>query len=1010
MFKKLIWVLSAIWLCVEILCIAPSALLAEGGPKAATSEKSDRLTVPTPRLSPLPATNRQLSLNGSWRFNPALPDNPAVLSAGTATNWKPIRVPGEWVTQGFNVPTNQFAAYFREFRVPKDWLGSRIKLRFDTVHSLAKVWVNGREAGKHEGGFVPFELDVTDAVQPGTNSIVVAVQNESTSDVLASATQYATHPLGGITRKVTLFAVPRINIAALALTTRFEPGYRNANLQYHLELANESAAGANAVVRFTLLAPDGRSIDIPSHSGGLHLAPDQLKPQTTYAADGAISVADVRQWDPEHPHLYTLQTELESGSSREVALQRFGFRQVEVRGNQVFLNGYPIKLRGVCRHEVHPLLGRSLEPELWRQDAELLRAGNCNFIRTSHYPPAEEFLEACDQLGLLVECEAPLCWVQHNANRTWRRWNYLDPKYLPYLLEANLANVAFNRNHPSIIIWSLANESYWSPLFAEVLKRVKELDPSRPVSFHDQCWGNSNNGGSQADIAVYHYPGQNGPAACTKEARPVDFGEYCHLNAYNRREQIADPGLRDIWGLGLAGMWESMRTNQGCLGGSIWAAIDDTFFLPDGGTVGYGTWGPLDGWRRTKPEFWHMAKSYSPVRIVETNLALPAAGGALRLTVENRSDCANLSEFSFDWTIAGESGVARTAAEPGQRGILEIPASRNLAGRELELRVTGPRGFLVDAYRFSLGGESTPTPPPSHELGSLELVQDAHTISVNGNAFCYVFATGSGQLLQARAGRSELGLAGPCLTLVPLDGEGGGTQMTGREPAFQPLWGLCTDWKASVVKAEKTGTVVTLRSQGAYAEAKGGYEMTIDGTGRLKVAWTFTLNKALNPRQTGVTFVLPRTCQTLSWRRRGQWSWYPEDHIGRAVGTTKAFPAHASCGLAGPRTQPTWPWSEDYNEYGCNDFRSTKLNIFFAQLVDDQGLGLRALAAADRHAHAWMDGSHACLLVADYANDGAEKFLQATRAIANRPIAMGGTVAGSAQVEVVSQAANRLHE
>ena len=400
------------------------------------TERLAQTVVPAPRFLPLPATPAmRVSLNGWWKFNPVLPEIPTAISAAEAAKWKTIQVPGEWVMQGFKVETNRFAGYFREFQVPKNWQGRRIKLRFDTVHSVAKVWVNGREVGGHEGGFVPFELDVTDAARPGKNMLVVGVKSESLSDVLASATQYATHPLGGITRKVTLFAVPQVNVAALAVTTEFDHDFKDATLKLRLEIANESDAEArSSSVVLKLQAPGGREVAIhPAETKFPAIGAHQ-----TLVRDISIPVIAPKQWDPEHPNLYTVQVELRNGNAvEEQVSQRFGFRQVEVRGNQFFVNGHVVKLRGVCRHEVHPLLGRSLTPELWRRDAELYAAGNCNFIRTSHYPPAEEFLAACDEVGLMVECEAPLCWVNHDANSNWQNLNYLDPELFPYLLRAN---------------------------------------------------------------------------------------------------------------------------------------------------------------------------------------------------------------------------------------------------------------------------------------------------------------------------------------------------------------------------------------------------------------------------------------------------------------------------------------------------------------------------------------------------------------------------------------------
>ena len=230
---------------------------------------------------------------------------------------------------------------------------------------------------------------------------------------------------------------------------------------------------------------------------------------------------------------------------------------------------------------MHPLLGRALNPELWKKDAEIFREGNCNFIRTSHYPPAEEFLDQCDRLGLFVELEAPLCWVGHGASDYFKGAPSGEAIF-QRLAQANLETVQGYPNHPSVIMRSMANESAWSTLFARVHKAIRKADPTRPCTFHDQCWGGDNNGGSkQMPIAVIHYPGLDGPAMCAHESRPVHFGEYCHLESYNRRELATDPGLRDLWGQGLDLMWGKMRTAPGCFGGSIWSAIDDTFFLPE---------------------------------------------------------------------------------------------------------------------------------------------------------------------------------------------------------------------------------------------------------------------------------------------------------------------------------------------------------------------------------------------------------------------------------------------
>jgi len=376
----------------------------------------------SPRLSPLPEIVRgvkqtKLSLNGQWRFHAGPLKDLSSRTRQNTADWNKIQVPGEWVMQGFTVEAGAYAGYFREFIIPSDWTEKRIKLRFDNVYSICEIWVNNQLVGAHHGGFLPFELDITSAVRKGDNTLALSVCNESTMDTLATGSKYAAHQLGGVVRKVSLFALPVVNIGAQNIATRFDEIFKNASLDVSLNLVNESNEEFHDVlVSFLLTDPSGEPVSM--HSDRITIS--SIHGNKALNLSTSITVEEPLKWDTEHPNLYRLRTRLliKDRMIEEVS-SVVGFRQVEVRGKQVFVNNIPIKLRGVNRHETHPLLGRSLNQALWRKDAELYRAANCNYIRNSHYPPAEEFLSACDELGLFVECEAPLCWVKHGANPVW---------------------------------------------------------------------------------------------------------------------------------------------------------------------------------------------------------------------------------------------------------------------------------------------------------------------------------------------------------------------------------------------------------------------------------------------------------------------------------------------------------------------------------------------------------------------------------------------------------------
>ena len=945
-----------------------------------------------------------LSLNGTWSFDPAPPKGFETL-AEPGPGWSAIEVPGDWTMQGFTVKPWTTAGYLKTVTIPADWRGSRILLRADGVQSLATFWVNGRLAGTHEGGFRAFTLDITGLCRPGeVNTIAAAVQNESTADILASGTQYASYPFGGLTRKVTLFAIPALHIDDIDVATKLAEDGRQAAFKVRViveaELVDTLGVDADrGAVRCVLSDPAGRVL----YRGTRPFSRPGPAELLTIPFEGTIE--DAALWDPEHPRLHTLTIELSAGGrSRETVVRRVGFREIAIAGTRLFVNGRPVKLRGINRHEVHPLRGRSLTPELWRRDAELFRAANINFVRTSHYPPAEEFLDACDELGLFVECEAPLVWIQHGANETWKTEDPRDPKYLAPILGAVAETIAFNRRHPSIIFWSLANESGWSPHFAAANAMAKAMDPTRPRTFHDQAYGEYNNRGSEEmPIAVYHYPGPRGPelAVSLRLPRPLYYGEYCHLNCYNRSELAADPGVRDEYGRGFERMWERIVGSKEVIGGSIWSGVDDVFLLPSGRSTGYGEWGPIDGWRREKPEYWHIKKSYSPVKIGPGQVDAPAAGDPIVLQVENRLDFSDLRECLIDWKLGEESGRATLDLPPHAAGRLEIrPKTKDLAGRVLSLDIIDPCGLLVDSEQIAIGTVE-PAPPHFREIipreSSVELREDPSTITVRAGEAAWTFDRKAGTLLRAEIKGVPILAGGPVLMLLP---QASGPCMPDFRPDVEPFNDVCKDWTAeSVVAAKSADGSATVTVHGTSTEADGWHAVRIDAAGRTQFSYAFKVKNKINPRQYGLVVYLPRAFDTMSWSRRGQWTVYPENHIGRPLGSARALTSGHETIFRKP---PAWDWKDDQNELGSNDFRSTKANVLWVVVSRPEGEGVM-LRSDGRHAsRTFLDGDRVGWLIADFSAGGGDIFFAPHHELDDRPLNAGDSIRGSFALSFVT--------
>lgn len=933
------------------------------------------------RLSPVPSNvkEQKVPLSGNWQFDTS-PGESFWMKGNTAAP-KIIEVPGEWVMQGYEVEKGKAAGYFRLFTVPSSWKGERVKLRCNGIYSDSRIYINGKEAGSHAGGFTPFELDVTDLVVCGKeNRMAVSVVSESLADSTASGSQYAVHPLGGITRDLYLFALPDVNLSLFHASTLFDSTYTDATLKAEIEVANESQAQADGLtLQFVLKDAAGKEIPLKNSSRPVA----SLLPGATGKAEVSFEIANPRKWDSEHPYLYTFICRLkEKQKVLHETTRRIGFRQVEIRGNQMYINNMPVKLRGVCRHEVMPLRGRSVNNEMWKKDVELFRRGNVNYIRTSHYPPDEALLEACDELGMLVELEAPFCWAHNTKVPADRHYDIL--------VNQHVEMVNLNRSHPSIIMWSMGNEStLFTEYFKQAAEVVKQMDPTRPRIFSQ--WGPDADNG-ELEVTNHHYPGPTGPDTYRNSKRPVTFDEFCHLNAYNRLELAADPGLRSMWGPLLDRMWNDMYRSQGVLGGAIWAGIDDTFFLPGDKAVGYGTWGPLDGWRREKPEYWGMKKAFSPVKIVQKgNLS---ADGTVRFHVENRHNFSNLSECAIVWKAGGKTGKVAATMAPRSEGEITVRLPEELRNTEmLELTVTGVRGFLIDEYRFRLLPEQPQMQTPELS-GTLSCEEKEGEIEVRTAGLRFSIDTRNGLLSADRDGKPLL-LQSPSLLVLPLNGEGEGIQMTGKDQKFEPYNPVCENWVAHSVSSQTASDEVCVRVKGAYKEAEGVIEYRFRKNGEVVFAYDFTMLREVSPRQTGLVFTLPASFTHQSWKRKGYWSVYPQEHIGALEGEAEAFdPSLPVSGLAGPSAQPSKPWSYDQTAAGSNLFRATKEHIYRADLKNEAGQTVSVRSDGTQHVRSWIEGDAIRLLVAGSNNPGKENFLIPHAEKEYKPLRIGDKVQG----------------
>jgi beta-galactosidase len=916
-------------------------------------------------LTPKPNidTKDRLSLDGTWQF--AVDRSADILHDLDSTTWHDIKVPSHWEMEGFVCETGR-AVYKKTATLPQEWSRKRIKLYAGAVYSSCEIFVNGERVGSHEGGATPFEIDITDAAKTGNeNTVVILVQERSKSHEVDMASFFAYFELAGIWQSIEIFATEPAHIARLAYVTSFDDNHKDAFLTVDMDLVNEqSKSASNVDLKLTLLDPKGEIVELRGVVTKTSLGPwEEKKLRFT------TKVSSPQQWNAEQPKLYALFAQVSAvGQTTTKVETKIGFRTIAIKGKTLFLNGKPIKLLGVSRLESDPLLGRALTDELNKLDVQLMKMANFNSFRATIFPPHPAALDYSDELGLYVEDEGPATFVSMGTADDLR----YAPMYAGHVSEM----VERDRNHPSVIYYSICNESVYGRVFQIARDLIKKADPSRPSS---ATWvtidpdysrhGRADDYG--ADVATLHHPiTVTRVKKMANHSKPVLFDEV--LTIFHGTEALApeldiDPGMFDYWITGIPEIVEEIRNTENCLGAMQFAWTDDKFLVPNKGIsstrksqpairytesvykvpgrgiLGEVAWGTLDGWRRPKPAFWLSKKVYSPIH-VEEKVIKPS--NPLVVPVKNLSTFINLDQYTCKWEIGNQSGSVKASVPPGESGSITIPIAANPKVEDvLQLEFYEGRDGLVDGYRLQfrehpiLAWPNLGRPARIYDKNPAYM-DESDPIRLVGSRSELSYDRTNGQLRWALSRGEQVISLGPKLHMLRSD--------------YPTELDYPHDWKFTGESHAIENHQAVIRWNGAFGkDFTGGYEIKMDDAGNAEFHYNFKyVGPDVYAREIGLRFELPLQFDNLAWDRRSEYSYYPPDHIGRPVGKAVAHPSVPQSVPPGNR-----PYSLDDHPWGCNDFRSTKRNLYQATIQNQAGQGIKLISDGTQHIRA-MVGIH----------------------------------------------------
>jgi len=902
-----------------------------------------------------------LSLNGMWKFYwVKRPEERPVRfyePSFSVAHWKEIPVPSNWQMQGYDFPHytnirypfeknppfirhdhNPVGSYRREFQLPPSWKGRQVFLHFAGVDSGFYVWVNGQKVGYSEDSRTPAEFNITKYVKPGTNIVAAEVYRFTDGSYLEDQDYFR---LSGIYRDVFLFSTPDTHIRDFEIWTPLDSSYRDAELQLNVKVRNYATAARAASVEAELLDAGGKLVVRP--------APKKVsvEPGGEAVASFHEKIANPHKWSAEQPYLYRLLLTLKdaSGNVAEVIPARIGFRTTEVKNGQWLLNGKPVYIKGVNRHEHDPDLGHVVTREMMLKDILLMKRNNINAVRTSHYPNDPQWYDLCDEYGLYLVDEANI--ESHGMGYDPKTTLANKPEWEAAHLDRIMRMVERDKNHPSVVFWSMGNEAGDGVNFEKCYRWIKQRDRTRPVQYERAELR------PHTDLYVPMYAPISRIVAYaeTNPPRPLILCEYAHAMG-NSVGNFQD-------------YWTAIESHRSLQGGFIWDWVDQGLrkrtadwkeFWAYGGDFGdkpndknFCINGLVQPDRKPNPHLNEVRKVYQNIKTFPVDLA------AGKVRVKNGYFFTNLDAFQVLWeltadgVLAARGQLAPLALEPGAEQTITIPVPKPelKPATEYWLKISyslkdpqpwAPRGHVVAWDQFRMPWEAPPGPKANvSAMPEVKLEESPGAYTVKGKDFEVRVSRQRGAIASFRINGREL-MARPLepnFWRPPTDNDEGN-----KAPKRLSVW-----WMAGPEREIKQVRATQVLPQVVRIEAEsilpaGGSDYkntyTIYGSGDVIVEASFVPRAKLPelPRF-GMQMAMPADFSRMTWFGRGPHESYWDRKTGAAVGLYSG------------------PVREQVHVYVRPQETGNKEDVRWVSFTDKEGVGLLAVGMPLLSASAW---------------------------------------------------------